>query len=161
MPGLKGFSSQNLKKMRIFFEAYKDQIGSALPNQNGKNTIGSALPNQIDEDFWNIGFTHHYLIISKTKTFEEKQFYIHETRKNAWSSRVLEYHLKSDLYNQKGKLPSNFTRTLPTTNQALTQFKDEYLLDIINIEESEDERILENFLLTCFFTIDKFRPWLQ
>ncbi len=34
MPGLKGFSAQNLKKMRLFYEAWplSHSIGSAVPN---------------------------------------------------------------------------------------------------------------------------------
>ncbi len=151
MPGLKGFSSQNLKKMRQFYEAWPlpPSIGSALPNQlgkKGKTDFGSALPNQIQAHFSNIGFTNHFLIISKTRTVEERKYYIEQASANNWSSRTLEHHLKSKFYKTQGRLPHNFDKTLPRKVSAATlrQFKDEYLLDYIDVDESHDERMLEN-----------------
>src|SRR5690606_9818176 len=45
LPGLRGFSSGNLKKMRVFADFWMEhlKIGSAMPNQmeNDPNTIGS------------------------------------------------------------------------------------------------------------------------
>jgi len=43
-------------------------------------------------------------------------------------------------------LPNNFSKTLPDTLKpsALQVFKDEYLLDFISIEDSDDERDIEN-----------------
>lgn len=105
MPGLKGFSAQNLKKMRLFYEAWtlSHSIGSAMPNQlslSGKSGFGSAVPNQIQEHFSNIGFTNHFLIISKTRTAEERLFYIVQASLNNWSSRVLDDKIKLPHENQ-------------------------------------------------------------
>jgi predicted nuclease of restriction endonuclease-like (RecB) superfamily len=173
LPGLKGFSAQNLKKMRVVYETWENDlllldhdnkqngspavnqlesndklvIGSALPNQSVDTLkISSALPNQIKEHFWNIGFTHHYFIASKTNSIEERVYYIEQTVLNSWSSRSLEYHLKSKLFYQKDKAVTNFSKTVSKKfhSNVLQQFKDEYLLDYINIEESEDERVLES-----------------
>jgi predicted nuclease of restriction endonuclease-like (RecB) superfamily len=168
LPGLRGFSTQNIKKMRVFVNAWKDffslenqdnpnylLIGSPLANQLNKTSsalpnqieeIGSPLVNPLPENFWNIGFTHHYLIISKTESLKERSFYINRCAAHAWSKRTLEYHLKSDLYHQQDMANTNFATTLPANQVELAtqQFKDEYLLDYINIEESEDERALEN-----------------
>ena len=45
-------------------------------------------------------------------------------------------------------MPNNFAKTLPEKvgNKAILAFKDEYLLDFINIEEpdNEDEKLIEN-----------------
>ncbi len=65
-------------------------------------------------------------------------------------------YLKADLYNHRGILPNNFTQTLPDTKQALKAvclFKDEYLLDFINVEELDeqeedlDEKIVEKAIV--------------
>ncbi len=107
---LKGFSAQNLKKMKIFYEAYpllldhcplahqllnntdiqQNIFGSAVTNQLGntilsiklENEIGSPLANQLEEYFWAISFTNHFSILNKAKTLDERLFYVAETAKN-------------------------------------------------------------------------------
>ena len=53
LPGLRGFSASNLKKMRIFHNAWKTnlEIGSLLTNQieNCNTAIGSSVTNQIEK----------------------------------------------------------------------------------------------------------------
>ena len=55
---------------------------------------------------------------------------------------------KANLFKQQGTLPNNFATTLPKSHKekALQAFKDEYLLEFINIEDpdEEDERVIEN-----------------
>lgn len=64
-----------------------------------------------------------------------------------WNYRHLEKQITTKLFYQKGTLPNNFSQTLPENHieKALKTFKDEYLLDFINIQEGEEEneRIFE------------------
>lgn len=88
--------------------------------------------------FAEIGFTHHMIILRQAKTVEERLFYIRHTYQNQWSKYRLSEMLKSDLYHHQGDLPNNFVKTMPdarTALQAIEMFKDEYLLDFINVEE--------------------------
>lgn len=88
--------------------------------------------------FAEIGFTHHMIILRQAKTVEERLFYIRHTYQNQWSKYRLSEMLKSDLYHHQGDLPNNFAKTMPdarTALQAIEMFKDEYLLDFINVEE--------------------------
>ena len=162
LKGLKGFSAQNLKKMRLFYEAYPEQLAqcglwqeineekelnfrSAVSNEI-KNEIGSTVSNQFKDSFWSISFSNHFSIIIKTKTRETRQFYIEKTAKEGWSNRVLENHLKNKIHDQN-KLPTNFDQTLTSSalsEKAMAQFKDEYLLDFINIEDADNERVIED-----------------
>lgn len=142
LPGLRGFSAANLKKIRVFASFWNERfpIGSTLSNQ---------LPNPLESDvFFSVSFSHHYLIASKSKTTEEAAFYIQKTVQEFLSYRTLEHHLKSNLYQQQGTLPNNFEKTLvpAASDKAISLFKDEYLLDFINIENpgEEDERMIEN-----------------
>ena len=147
--GLKGFSAQNLKKMRLFYEIYaqKPQMGSPVATQlaeSNASEMGSPAVNQLQAHFWDIGFTHHFLIISKTDTDEERAFYIRESAQQGWSKRVLENHLNNKLFQQQGSLPTNFEKTLTLTpEKAIQQFRDEYLLDFISLDEADDERLVE------------------
>jgi predicted nuclease of restriction endonuclease-like (RecB) superfamily len=161
MKGLRGFSAQNLKKMRLFYDAYPMQLdhcdlwqdiaqnkkinfGSTLSNEN-RETKGSTLPNELDKAFWNISFSNHFSIISKISEQNIRHFYIHQTNQEGWSNRILENHLKNKIHLQN-QIPSNFTTTIssPSPEKAITQFKDEYLLDFINIDDSDNERIIED-----------------
>lgn len=156
LPGLRGFSSGNLKKMRVFADFWQQylSIGSTLPNQleNRLTTISSTLSNQIPENFANVffsvSFSHHYIIASKSNSFDEAWFYLCKTANEFLGFRILEKQLKENLYRQQGTLPNNFNNTLPTNHfeKAIKTFKDEYLLDFINIEDSdeENERVLEH-----------------
>ena len=156
LPGIRGFSSGNLKKMRVFADFWQEHlsIGSTVLNQleNSVTEISSTVSNQIPENFtgtfFSVGFSHHYIIASKSNSFEEAWFYIGKTASEFWGYRNLEKQLKENLYQQRGSLPNNFKAILPAKNneKALKTFKDEYLLDFINIEnpDEEDERLIEN-----------------
>lgn len=155
LPGLRGFSSGNLKKMRVFAEFWMERltIGSALPNQfYSPSEISSALPNQTHDNFaeyfFSVSFTHHYSIASKCEQLEESYFYLKCVATEFWNYRHLEKQIAAKVYFKQGTLPNNFNNTLLTNHyeKALQTFKDEYLLDFINIEDEdeENERLLEH-----------------
>lgn len=166
LPGLRGFSPVNIKRMRQFYEEWKKYFHTA---ENQNSIIRPLLADEIQTDlllancppaadeltseqkksFLSIGFTHHCEIIAKTKSFEERIFYIELCSTEFWSKEKLRYKLKSDLFTKQGSLPNNFEKTIQNPDlqkQALRSFKDEYLLDFINIEDPDelDERLLEN-----------------
>jgi predicted nuclease of restriction endonuclease-like (RecB) superfamily len=99
--------------------------------------------------FLSIGFTHHSEIISRVKPLEERLFYVEQCAQSFWSVEKLRYNIKSNLYAQLGAITNNFAKTIAEIDfrgKALRSFKDEYLLDFINIEDpdEEDERVIEN-----------------
>ena len=107
-------------------------------------------------NFLRVGFSHHIEILNKTKSLEARLFYINECAVNFWSKYTLRDYLRSDLYNKRGTLPNNFAQAMPDLKQALKAigvFKDEYLLDYINVEqltEAEkdwDERVIEKSIV--------------
>lgn len=103
--------------------------------------------------FFSIGFSHHTLILSKTKTLEERRYYIQLCSDLQLSYDALERKIAEDAYHNQGNMPNNFGMTIPDYKrafQAIQMFKDEYLLDYINVEqlgerdEDIDERVIEN-----------------
>ncbi len=168
LPGLKGFSQRNLKKMRQFYEEYRQlPIGplttAQLETTSKRQTVSvdavvtqqiqkkekeplttAQIEPEVIKTFFSISFTHHVLLIA-IKNTTERFFYMQQAAAYHWTVNLLQYHIESDLYHQKGKLPNNFTTTLPQklAAHALDAFKDEYLLDFININPEEDERVLE------------------
>ena len=191
LPGLRGFGSRQIKNMRSFYEEWHKTLDKSaavaadLPKFNQKRSFSTKstdlegidytlllAQNQqpmvadMMNEFLSISFTHHIEIITKSKDLQERLFYIHQTFVNHWDKNKLRDMLKSDLYHHQGKLPNNFTNTMNSSKnalQAIGMFKDEYLLDFINVEElgvrdkaDIDERVVEkaivnnvkNFIMT-------------
>ena len=100
-----------------------------------------------------ISFTHHRFIMSMVKDIEARLFYIELAAKESLSVRALQKAIQLDEYKHTGAMANNFVQTLPASQQALkaiSMFKDEYLLDFINVEElgvrdveDIDERVVE------------------
>lgn len=165
LPGLRGFSGRNLRYMRTFYSEWCDRLGG-LPNlelASAELTTADAVGiwnSQVPEsessplnEFLSIGFTHHRWILSLAKTLDERLFYIHKCADEHLSVEALKRSIKADDFHHQGKAPNNYLATLPKSQQALraiNTFKDEYLLDFINVEElgvrdaeDVDERVLE------------------
>ena len=118
------------------------------------------------EDFFKLPFTHHTIIRSGVKSIDARYYYIHRAAEENLQSRVLEKLIKEDAYSHQDLMPSNFAQTLPNSTlarKAVMMFKDEYLLDFINVEQigerediDVDEREVEqqivqnikNFIMT-------------
>ena len=89
-------------------------------------------------DFRSIGFTHHYNILVGSKSREERLFYISICAREHLTPDGVKNCIKQDLYAQRGQLPNNFLQRLPSGNlakRAILAFKDQYMLDFINVEE--------------------------
>jgi predicted nuclease of restriction endonuclease-like (RecB) superfamily len=101
------------------------------------------------QHFLQVGFTHHREILNKTTNIDERLFYIQKCATEFWSVEKLKYNLKSDLFHKQGIITNNFNKTITDIDfrrAALNAFKDEYMLDFVNIEDPDDEpdeRVLE------------------
>lgn len=173
LPGLRGFSPASIKKMRIFYEQWSKLINRS-PMANDLQTSEkqdvlqanellsvnrSPLANDLDwHEFMSLSFSHHYEILAKTETLEERAFYIHQAATLRWDKYTLRNNLKADLFHHQSQMPNNFATTMPSTRyaaKAISMFKDDYLLDFINVEElgerdpqDIDERVIENSIVS-------------
>lgn len=106
--------------MRIFYEQW-----SKLINR-------SPLANDLDwHEFMSLSFSHHYEILAKTETLEERAFYIHQAATLRWDKYTLRNNLKADLFHHQSQMPNNFATTMPSTRyaaKAISMFKDDYIL---------------------------------
>lgn len=189
LPGLRGFGTSNLKNMRVFYEAWNNlEANSPIAIGENESDLGNNIgnienntENEVDTirqlqlanypnfplvEFFGISFTHHIRIIENTKDLEERLFYIRYCHNYKPTTEDLPLIIKKqDLYHHQGSLPNNFVQTIPDYKQAfrtMQMFKDEYLLDFINVEElgmrdeDVDERVIEqkivqnvkNFIMT-------------
>lgn len=164
MPGLRGFSSRNLRNMRMFYEQW-EHLDSNLAvttaklqfSNNENNTIRQLQLTNYDNfpisAFFGIGFTHHCAILSGVKTLQERLFYIQLCFNQSLTVEGIQQRISEDAYHNQGKMTNNFLNTMPDYKQAfraIQMFKDSYLLDYINTEqlgqreEDIDERVIEN-----------------
>lgn len=189
LPGLRGFGESSLKNMRLFYEAWNfiesnspigigeltDKATIAVEDSsnlcnNETDTIRQLqltnLPDFPLTEFLSISFTHHVRILENAKVLEERLFYIRYCYNYKPAADDVRNIIKTkDLYNHQEELPNNFLTTIPDYKQAfhsMQMFKDEYLLDFINVEEigmrdeEIDERVIEqnivhnvkNFIMT-------------
>ena len=175
--GLRGFSATNIRNMRIFYEEWecmqpflidkKEPLFQFSEEELDRQLLSgdlndsfliqqlptAELENEWIELFLKVPFTQHRLIIRGAEVMEERVFYIQKVATEFWSFETLKHHLKSDLYQRQGKLAHNFQSTLSENafrQKALMAFKDEMLLDFINIEDADEEpneRVLENAIV--------------
>jgi len=123
-PELKGFSSQNLWRMKQFYEAYYT---------NPKlSTLSREIP-----------WSHNIAILSSAKSIEEQEFYIRLTIDERLSFRELERQMDSGLYERvilsNEKLSPVLRELYPTANQI---FKDNYVLDFLSLPSDFSEKSL-------------------
>lgn len=105
------------------------------------------------EDFFRVPFTHHIRIIEGTKDIMARYYYIHKTAEEHLQVDKLTSLIKAGDYMHCDKMPSNFPKTISDASlarKAVMMFKDEYLLDFINVEEigerdiaDVDEKVVE------------------
>ena len=129
-PNLQGFTRRNLFRMRQFYETYQDdQIVSPLVRQ---------LP-----------WTHNLIILSQSKHAEEREFYLRMAIKERWSKRELERQFNTALF---ARMVLNPVKVSPAVTQlhpeALTIFKDSYIVDFLDLPEQHSEADLHKGLLT-------------
>jgi len=132
MPDLKGFSPQNIWRMKQFYETY---------------TGCQKLSPLVRELTW----TNNLIILSKTKSIEEKEFYLRLAIKERYTKRELERQIDSCFYERT--MLSN-TKTLDVST-VLAQihpdissvFKDTYILDFLDLPEHFSEKDLRKALI--------------
>ncbi len=200
MPGLRGYSETNLKKMRLFYEHWrmldsnacvtthasdseescvithdsnKELSISNINDISSENTIDVfrtiTIPNIVNfpiEDFFNVPFSHHVEIYRNIDDINARYYYIHRTAEEHLSVDALEKIIKQQAFENRDKLPNNFSQTISNSSmarKAVMMFKDSYALEFINTEEigerdrqDIDERVVEqrivqnikNFIMT-------------
>ena len=120
-PGIKGFNRRGLYRMRQFYETYKE------------NEFVSPLVTQIS-------WTNHLVIMSGTKSIEEKEFYIGLCVKEKYSKRELERQIGSAYY-QRYMLSTQKINPIETQSNDDIRLLDSYVLEFLDLSDkfSEDD----------------------
>ena len=126
-PGVKGFNRRGLYRMKQFYETYKD------------DEFVTPLVTQIS-------WTNHLLIMSSSKTVEERHFYMTLCAKEHYSKRELERQISSAYYERymlsnKKPLPESVPQDVRKS------ILDTYVLEFLDLPELFSEKNLRKAII--------------
>lgn len=129
-PTIKGFTARSIWRMKQFYETY-----------NGNEKL-SPLVTQIS-------WTNHLLILSASKSDEEREFYIITSIQERYSKRELERQISSGLFQRtmiaNAKL-STAVKELPQDSKNV--FRDSYALEFLGLPKEHSEKDLQQGLVS-------------
>jgi predicted nuclease of restriction endonuclease-like (RecB) superfamily len=128
-PTIKGFSTRNLWRMRQFYQAYQD-----LP----------VLTPLVTELSW----TNNLVILARSKSAEEREFYLRLSIDKKFSKRELERSISTSTF-ELMILTEKRAAVVPRADQIRPEehFKDTYILDFLNLPKSYDEKGLRRAII--------------
>ena len=127
--GVKGFSKENLWRMKKLYEAYQ-----------GNPKLSTLLTE--------LSWSNNLLILNRTHTPEEREFYLKTCINERWSFRELERQLDSALFERY--MLSKKPRTIVAKTKEkdpLAHFKNEYLLDFLGLQDGFLEKDLRKAIV--------------
>jgi predicted nuclease of restriction endonuclease-like (RecB) superfamily len=128
-PGMRGFSRPNLFRMKQFYETYRQEA------------IVSALLRQLP-------WTHHLIILARSKRPEEREFYLRLAIQEKWTSRQLERQFNTAYFERAMLSPVKISPTIAETHpQARGVFRDTYVVEFLGLPQKHSENQLHRALL--------------
>ena len=129
-PEIKGFSDKNLWRMKQFYETYRD--------------ADEKLSSLVREISW----TNNLIILSRTKTIEEKAFYLKMCLTERLSSRELDRQINSALYERmmigEPKLSAVLREIAPNADKV---FRDQYVMEFLDGKRYRHENDMKAALI--------------
>ena len=128
-PGIRGFSPQNIWRMRQFFEAYRDQ------------PILSSLLRELP-------WSSNLHILSRAKRPEEREFYLRMASRNHWQVREVARQMNAGLFERSILNPPKLSTVLRELQPLAAEFfKDVYTLEFLGLPPEHSEADLHSALL--------------
>ncbi len=127
-PSSKGFSAQNIWRMKQFYETYRG------------NEKLSPLVREI-------AWTNNLAIMTGCKTDEAREFYLRLCIANRYTKRELERQIGSMLY-ERTMLSNETHRELIARNSGLSALRDSYVFEFLDLEEPYKEKDLRRQIVS-------------
>ena len=131
-PAIKGFAKRNIERMIQFYSTYKD------------DEIATPLVTQLS-------WTNNLLILSGSKTKEERLFYLQLSIKNNYSKRELDRQITSSYYERymlsDGKQLPSTSKTIDENDYPNTRILDMYSLEFLDLPNEFTEKDLKNAII--------------
>jgi len=128
-PSIRGFSPQNIWRMRQFFETYR--------NESKLSTLLRELP-----------WSSNLHILTRAKRPEEREFYLRLAAKNHWDVREVARQLDGALFERAVLNPPKVSKALRELDDCPNDhFKDAYLFEFLDLPDTHSETDLHRSLL--------------
>ncbi len=129
-PDMKGFSDKNLWRMKQFYETY---------------SIDSAKMQSLVRE---INWSNNLAIMSRTKSVEEREFYLRLCAKEKLSNRELNRHINASLFERymlnAPKLSTVLREIQPASDHV---FRDQYIMEFLNVSDDDSESTMKSALV--------------
>lgn len=159
-PELKGFNRRGLYRMKQFFETYSSApfVSSVitsvqLPQIQDFGIVSSAMTQFEMSDIRQsilarMSWTHHLTLISRTKSDEEREFYIRLCIKENYTVAELTRQISAGLFERTLLGNQSLPPVLKQQPGIFNQFKDSYVFEFLNLEEPLNEQDLQKALIS-------------
>lgn len=128
-PGQRGFSPQNLWRMRQFFESYR--------NTTELSSLLRELP-----------WSSNLHILTKTKRPEEREFYLRMATRSGWQVREVARQIDGALFERAVLNPPKLSTALRELHPSAGEvFKDAYFFEFLGLPEPHSESDLHRGLV--------------
>lgn len=150
-PGLGGFSSVNVLRMKAFYTAYRSgtpnssQLVTKSSGRKVAQPVGQMAESGPPVEVAGLPWGHNLVLLFKLKDQGQRLWYGAKTLEHGWSRAVLTVQIESGLFSRQGSAITNFEATLPKPQSDLAQqsLKDPYLFDFLTLHDDAVERDLE------------------
>ena len=137
IPGIKGFSDKNLWRMKQFYETYC----------NADEKLSTLLRE--------ISWSNNLAIMSRTKSVEEREFYLHLCKSERLSNRQLNRQIDAAVFERamlgEPKLSPVLREIAP---EAAKLFRDQYVIEFLGGSEFPHENVMRKAL------VDKMKAFI-
>ena len=144
----KGFSVDNLERMRLFYQTYSSQISATPLRKSGEPGV-----TQVQHPDFRLSWSH-YIKLMRIENPDERRFYEIESIENNWSLKELQRQFDSALYERLAlSRDKEKVKQLSEKGQQLHQpqdlIKDPYVLEFLGLKEEAaySESKLENHII--------------
>lgn len=128
-PGIRGFSPQNIWRMRQFYDSYCDEP-----------KLSTLLRG--------LSWSANLHILSHSRQPEEREFYLRMATKNGWDVREVARQIHGSLFERAVLTPPKISTALRDLHPvSQDQFKDAYLLEFLELPSNHSEADLHRSLL--------------
>jgi predicted nuclease of restriction endonuclease-like (RecB) superfamily len=142
-PGVAGFSSLNVWRMRAFYLAWTEEL------RNLSQPVTEFEIAELSQLVKELPWGQNLVLIHKLDDPLARIWYMRKTIEFGWSRAVLSVQIESRLHEREGKALTNFAAALPSPQSDLAQqtLKDPYVFDFLTLDTIARERELEQGLL--------------
>mgnify|MGYP000896291277 FL=1 len=176
-PVLKGFDCKSIYRMVQFYECYKETVffdpvaGQHYDTVDQSDVIVATLWRQVGKEtprervatLWRqflqesikhsvltkLNWSVHKILFSRTKSDEEREFYIWKCIHEKYSVREIDRQICAGLYERTMLGNSTISKSLKTEySDIINTFKDSYIFEFLNLPDHYSENDLQKGLIT-------------